>query len=284
MRLHHSRLLSRARHMPRLEVTRRRVFDRVYALDGCWKASVKIPQHLVTHSERLVNRFSEHSANRFKRSQEALSKLGRRLERTLAWSYMFAQFFFIIDSVLFLPSLGRACLRAGCSLYLVGSIMLTAVAIFDLAEAYVASIDDPETPTMHGVNRYELTIQAMNLIGSLCFTIGTVYFFPDVSASTHLQGQETGVALFIGGSVLFVLACFGNGMLNVEVGGSTVGMTALFRTNTSMLGMVCFVVGSVGSAAPLCYPASPYLQWARCCSGVHTLRPCDFHPHLWIRC
>uniref|UniRef100_A0A7S3F151 YrhK domain-containing protein n=1 Tax=Haptolina ericina TaxID=156174 RepID=A0A7S3F151_9EUKA len=99
-----------------------------------------------------------------------------------------------------------------------------------------------------GSHLEEMVIQTMYIVGCLSFTVGTIFYFPHIGKAVGHPGEEAGGWLFTLGSLLFVLACFVNGIYTVHGSPAGYGGFAmacrLVQTNSAMLGSCGFLVGS----------------------------------------
>mmetsp|Transcript_65437 Transcript_65437/g.170312 ORF Transcript_65437/g.170312 Transcript_65437/m.170312 type:complete len:254 (-) Transcript_65437:80-841(-) len=157
---------------------------------------------------------------------------------------------FVVGSACFLPpySHDMQTFLAGCIIYVVGSALYFVVCIFTLVEAYVEK----------GVRSWEFYENALYLLGSWIFFIGTVFYWPE-DAHHHavhfiqqcslaqyfnlFSPEFEGTLLFIAGSVLFAMAAFANA-LNQRCSDDLASRLLTAVTTLYMIGSILFIVGS----------------------------------------
>lgn len=158
---------------------------------------------------------------------------------------------FIVGSVCFLPPYSERLIvfLTGCIIYVVGSGIYVFICMFSLTEAYLEK----------GVRTWEFYENALYLIGSWIFFVGTVFYWPE-EAHHHVvrsiqqcslaqyfnlfSPEFEGTLLFIAGSILFAMAAFTNA-LNQRTSDDIASRLLTMVTSLYMLGSILFVGGSV---------------------------------------
>lgn len=162
---------------------------------------------------------------------------------------------FLVGSVCFLPSLSHRLMvfLLGCGLFIVGGIILTILACFNLLES-VREV---------GWQSHEACENMLFLVANIIFLAGTILYWPEEAHYVHIDYMKEfslgvyfnlftpefeGTLLFILGSVLLFLAAFVNGLSAAGRAHDSSANTysGLFNATTSlyMAGALLFVVGS----------------------------------------
>lgn len=165
---------------------------------------------------------------------------------------------FLVGSVCFLPTISHRLMifLVGCGLFIVGGIILTAVASFNLLE----SVQEV------GWKTHEACENMLFFLANVIFLVGTILYWPEEAHYVHIEYMKEfsvgvyfnlftpefeGTLLFILGSVLMFFAAFVNGLnpyhLNGRSPDGTNAYIGMYSATTSlyMAGAVLFVVGSI---------------------------------------
>jgi len=164
---------------------------------------------------------------------------------------IFAGLIFIVGSACFLPYFSHNLnwFLAGCALFVLGALIYVGLCSFTLLEAV----------REFGWNTMECYENALYLLGSWVFLIGTVLYWPEKAhhdSAEYLKSMAFGVyfnlfspefegtILFIIGSLFFAMAAFING-LNLRAFDSWGQKMLTASTSLYMAGSLLFVMGSV---------------------------------------
>jgi len=159
-------------------------------------------------------------------------------------------FMFLVGSAFFLPPYSHdlQIFLAGCIIYVIGSALYFMVCVFTLVEAFVEK----------GARSWEFFENALYLLGSWVFFIGTVFYWPEEAhhhAVYYVQQcslaqyfnlfspEFEGTLLFIAGSVLYAMAAFTNA-LNQRTSDDLASRLLTVVTTLYMMGSILFIVGS----------------------------------------
>lgn len=162
---------------------------------------------------------------------------------------------FIVGSLCFFPDEDITIFKAGCELFIAGSILYALVSVYALAEA---------TEKM-GAFSLEACENSLYVIGSVVFLVGTVLFWPqnvDADALDAMFSESfrmrTHIAVYLNtlnpafeGSILFIIGClcfacaaFVNG-LNIRHFNDISSQMLSAVTSMYMCGSLLFVMGSM---------------------------------------
>eukprot|EP00929_Paragymnodinium_shiwhaense_P016287 TRINITY_DN124550_c0_g1_i1.p1 TRINITY_DN124550_c0_g1~~TRINITY_DN124550_c0_g1_i1.p1 ORF type:complete len:279 (-),score=40.22 TRINITY_DN124550_c0_g1_i1:96-932(-) len=160
---------------------------------------------------------------------------------------------FLVGSFCFLPSISHRLIvfLAGCALFIVGGVFLTAIAAFNLVES-VREV---------GWKTHEACENLLFLVANIIFLAGTILYWPEEAHYVHIEyvkefslgvyfnlftPEFEGTLLFILGSVLMFFAAFVNGLGQGRGQEGANAHAGLFSATTSlnMAGALLFVVGS----------------------------------------
>ncbi|KAJ8603499.1 hypothetical protein CTAYLR_005107 [Chrysophaeum taylorii] len=165
-------------------------------------------------------------------------------EKLLGQLYILAGVMFVLGSVCFLPGFEGVYVD-GVWLYFMGGVIYLKTSLFDLEEAY------------KGGGQFEVCMNKMYVVGTISYLGATIMYAPAVEAKMGgYQASLAGSWGFIIGSLFFVMACFLNGAHTghafsptLEVDDPSKVLLAkilvLCTTNSTMLGALLFLVGSV---------------------------------------
>ena len=218
--------------------------------------------------------------------------------------FVIASVMFVRGSFDFLPGTSPQDYLDGCTLFIIGSMVYLALALF---EAYERA-EDAKLQGRGSIAPAELVEQMLYVLGSAFFLIGTVLFTPNLNGSDDVlpalvegAGDEaqqvtisflgrqfflasgslpevpdssifTGDQFFVLGSVLFSVAAFVSALIGAGGSSSDDPLTVL-RRRTSIacaslyeLGGVAFVVGTIG------YIPASTIGIGACPDGARTLQ------------
>lgn len=159
-----------------------------------------------------------------------------RWETFNAAAYQIGGILFIAGSIFFFPAL-EAEMNIGAAIFIAGSILYLVVTGHDMLEVMIHRRSISTAPTVF--DRLETWAATAYLVGTVLFTIGSVFFLSVVSLYT------AGAWCFVIGSLLFVFGATVNVLEIVQAGDMLTMQLMNLTALTFVTGSLLFTVASI---------------------------------------
>jgi hypothetical protein len=159
-----------------------------------------------------------------------------RWETFNAAAYQIGGIFFIAGSIIFLPAMA-ADMNVGAAIYIAGSLLYLVVTGHDMFEVLIYRRGIQTNPTIF--DRLETWAAAAYLIGTILFTLGSIFFLSVAGLYT------AGAWCFVIGSLLFVFGATINVLEIVQAGEMVTLQLMNLTALTFVTGSILFTVASI---------------------------------------